>query len=89
MKRVQKTVLLGLVVGLSGAAACGDDGPGKVSTGVEPSKPIGTVTPAEAQQICKSTETWAKQAIAEAKQKELGCRILGAGRGQRWPGAGR
>lgn len=56
-------------------AACGDDGPGRLSTGVDTNKPIGTVTPQEADQICKSTQTWAKQAIAEAKQRELTCRV--------------
>ena len=74
MKSIHASVLLGLVAGLLGTIACDDD-PSKLSTGVDGSKAVGTVTPSEAEQICKSTETWAKRAIAEAKQKELTCRI--------------
>jgi hypothetical protein len=76
MKLARASLLLALVTGsLPGLTGCGDDKPAGLSTGVDGSKPIGMVTPTEADRICKSTEAWAKRAIAEDKQKQLFCRI--------------
>ena len=78
MRMSRMFVLLGTVIAV-GAAGCGDDKPSRLSTGVDGSKTLGTATPAEADAICKSTQIWAKQAIAEAKQRELTCRVTGIG----------
>jgi hypothetical protein len=76
-RRTALSVVLGSVVPVLMAGGCGDDSNGKLSTGVDKDKPLGGVSPAEAEQICRSTEIWAKRAIAESKQKELTCRISG------------
>jgi hypothetical protein len=65
-------IMIWLVVGL---AACEDDGPKRFSTGVDGSKPLGTVSGPEAQSICDATQTWTSQAIAQAKQQQLACRV--------------
>jgi hypothetical protein len=61
------------------AVGCGDDKPSGFRTGVDGSKTIGTATPAEAEQICRSTETWARAQLADSKQRELACRIEALG----------
>jgi hypothetical protein len=70
-----------LAAGLCGlllaGVACGDDGNGKLSTGVDKNRPLGMTTPGEAEQICRSTETWATKAFAGSKQKEQVCKISG------------
>jgi hypothetical protein len=71
-RRTTIELLAALAVALG---ACGDDNNGKLSTGVDKNKPLGGVSPAEAEQICRSTENWARRTFAEAKQRELGCRI--------------
>jgi hypothetical protein len=78
MRNTQMVVLFGSMVGVL-LAGCGDDKPSRLSTGVDGSKPLGGTTPAEADAICKSTQTWAKQAFAAEKQKELTCRISSIG----------
>jgi hypothetical protein len=75
-EQMQRTLLVGLYGLLLAIGGCGDDGNGgKLSTGVDKSKPLGMVTPTEAEQICKSTELWARKAFAESKQRELTCKI--------------
>src|SRR5687768_6131361 len=76
---ITRLTLITLLVSSLGAFGCGDDGPGKFSTGVEPTKPLAGTTPAEADAICKSTQGWANKAIAESKQCELSCRLTGIG----------
>jgi hypothetical protein len=78
MTAARTTALVGLLlIPVLGLGACGDDGPGRLSTGVDGSKPLGTVTPAEADQICKSSQTWITKAVAEDKQRQLACRLGG------------
>lgn len=64
-----------LVLAPLAAFGCGDDEPSGFHTGVDGSKPLGTATPQEAEQICKSTDTWARAQLAESKRRELFCRI--------------
>ena len=66
---------LALVLAPFVALGCGDDKPSGFHTGVDGSKPLGTATPQEAEQICKSTDTWARAQLAESKRRELTCRI--------------
>jgi hypothetical protein len=76
MKAARTMALVGLLLTpVMWVGACGDDGPGRLSTGVEGSKPLGTVSPSEADQICKSTQTWIAKAVAEDKQRQLACRL--------------
>lgn len=61
-KTIQITTLLIVFV-----AACGGSG---FSTGVPPNKSLGSVTPAEAQQICSATASF-----VESKATATGCRV--------------
>lgn len=77
MNAARTTALMGLVLTSMLSLGCGDDGPGRLSTGVDGNKPLGMATPAEADQICKRTQTWIAKAVAEDKQRQLACRIGG------------
>jgi hypothetical protein len=83
MRARHATVVLGLTLGLA-AGACNEDEPDVFSTGVRGDKPLGTVTPEEAQSVCQATQDWTRRAIAEEKQRLLTCRVsavLAAGLG--------
>jgi hypothetical protein len=75
MTNARASWTLPLVLAPLVALGCGDDKPSRFHTGVDGSKPLGTATPQEAEQICKSTETWARAQLAETRQRELTCRI--------------
>jgi hypothetical protein len=83
MTKARVTWLLALMMAPLLAVACGDDKPSGFHTGVPGDKPLGMATPQEAQQICQTTETWARAQLAETKQRELACRIgaIGAAAG--------
>jgi hypothetical protein len=76
MRARHATVVLGLTLGLA-AGACQEDEPDVFSTGVRGDKPLGTVTPAEAQSVCQATQDWTRRAIAQEKQRQLTCRVTG------------
>jgi hypothetical protein len=76
-RTIGRLCALGLLAPVLLVGACGDDGPGRLSTGVDGTKPLGMVTPAEADQICKRSQTWIAKAVAEDKQRQLGCRVAG------------
>ena len=71
------TLLAGFFGGLAllGVACGDDDKPGTFTTGVDNAKPLGTLTPDEADKVCKSSQSYAMTAITEAKQRELTCRF--------------
>jgi hypothetical protein len=57
-------------------AGCEDEkSSGGLQTGVDGNKPLGTVTPGEAQSICNATQSFTQQAIAQEKQRLLTCRL--------------
>jgi hypothetical protein len=83
-------VVLGLTLVLA-ASACQEDEPKAFSPGVDRNKPLGMVTPAEAQAICSATQAWSRDAVAQEKQRLLACRvtaILAAAGGAGLGGAG-
>ena len=67
-----RSLALLLAVALAG---CGDDKSSALSTGVDRNKPLGTVTPSEAQAICNATQTWTNQTITRDKQQQVTCRV--------------
>lgn len=87
-------LLSGLLGALLAGGGCDDDDdkqPTGLATGVEPSRPLGMVTPAEATQICMASETWARARLADAKQRELTCKltaVLASAGGGLLPGTG-
>jgi hypothetical protein len=74
VRHVTVLVGLGLALGLS-AGACDEDEPDVFSTGVPGDKPLGSVTPDEAQAVCQATQDWTRRMIAQEKQRQLTCRI--------------
>jgi hypothetical protein len=86
-------VVLGLTLVLA-AGACNEDEPKAFSPGVDRNKPLGMVTPAEAQAICSATQAWSRDAVAQEKQRLLACRVtaiaaaLGVGLGGGGGGGG-
>jgi hypothetical protein len=69
---VARSLALLLAVALAG---CGDEKSSALSTGVDRNKPLGTVTPSEAQAICTATQMWTNQAITSDKQQQVTCRV--------------
>ena len=70
--RAARSLALLAAVALAG---CGDDKPKALSTGVDGNKPLGTVTPGEAQSICNATQSWSNQTVTREKQQQLTCRL--------------
>jgi hypothetical protein len=72
---------MGLKIVLAAASwllvvGCGGGGAAKFSSGVDGTKPLGMVSPAEAEQICKASQSYVQGAISEDKQKQLGCKTV-------------
>lgn len=93
MSKPRTAVLLVLiVVPLAAlAAGCGDDDkPKGFSTGVDGNTPLGAASATEAGQICRATDNWARQQLADAKRREVACRlgaVTAAAAGALLPGA--
>jgi hypothetical protein len=64
----------GRIAVVCAALACGGDRSSRFASGIDGDRPLVDLTPAEAERLCTSAQTWAKDAIPLFKRAMLVCK---------------